>query len=139
MFNKILLASDGSEHSLRATEKAIVLCENNPNASITVVYVVDTATAKTDVLSEGNLEDRELMRKHRLAPTEKLISAANIPHDIKLIKGEPGPSIVTFSNENNFDIVVIGSCGLNGLQEMVLGSVSHKVAKRAIAPVLIVK
>jgi nucleotide-binding universal stress UspA family protein len=35
--------------------------------------------------------------------------------------------------------VVIGSRGLNSFQEMVLGSVSQKVAKRVNAPVMIVK
>lgn len=47
--------------------------------------------------------------------------------------------IVSFANRGNFDIVIIGSRGLNSFQEMVIGSVSHKVAKRANAPVLIVK
>ncbi|MDF2946421.1 MAG: universal stress protein [Bacillales bacterium] len=139
MFNKILLASDGSPHSLRAAEKAKVLCENNPNAEITIIYILDSLTSKSDVLSEGNIEDREVMRKQRLSQTEKLLDNANINYLTKIIKGDPGTSIVSYANENNFDIVVIGSRGLNGLQEMVLGSVSHKVAKRAIAPVLIVK
>ena len=39
----------------------------------------------------------------------------------------------------NFDLVIIGSRGLNSLQEMVLGSVSHKVVKRVKCPVHIVK
>ena len=49
------------------------------------------------------------------------------------------PAIVEYTNKNQFDVVVIGSRGLNALQEMVLGSVSHKIAKRANCPVLIVK
>ncbi|MEC0703363.1 universal stress protein, partial [Bacillus spizizenii] len=53
--------------------------------------------------------------------------------------GEPGPTIVSYANENQFDMLIVGSRGLNSLQEMVLGSVSHKVAKRANCPVLIVK
>ncbi|WP_370876089.1 universal stress protein [Evansella vedderi] len=41
--------------------------------------------------------------------------------------------------ENEFDLVVIGSRWLNKLREMVLGRVSHKVAKRVACPVMIVK
>jgi nucleotide-binding universal stress UspA family protein len=37
------------------------------------------------------------------------------------------------------DLMIIGSRGLNSLQEMVLGSVSYKVIKRVQCPVLIVK
>ncbi|RCK13159.1 universal stress protein [Bacillus licheniformis] len=49
------------------------------------------------------------------------------------------PAIVSYANHHDVDIVIIGSRGLNTLQEMVLGSVSHKVAKRVKCPVLIVK
>lgn len=44
-----------------------------------------------------------------------------------------------YANKGSYDIVIIGSRGLNSLQEMVLGSVSHKVVKRVVCPVLIVK
>jgi nucleotide-binding universal stress UspA family protein len=62
-----------------------------------------------------------------------------VTYEIKILLGEPGPVIVEYANKEKFDLVVIGSRGLNVLQEMVLGSVSHKVVKRADCPVLIVK
>ncbi|MDU6961556.1 MAG: universal stress protein, partial [Staphylococcus sp.] len=42
-------------------------------------------------------------------------------------------------NSGEFQAIVLGTRGLNSLQEMVLGSVSHKVAKRSEIPVVIVK
>ena len=56
-----------------------------------------------------------------------------------ILRGEPGPTIVDYANTKQVDLTIIGSRGLNGLQEMVLGSVSHKIAKRVKSPVLIVK
>jgi nucleotide-binding universal stress UspA family protein len=47
--------------------------------------------------------------------------------------------IVDHANKKQVDLTIIGSRGLNGLQEMVLGSVSHKIAKRVKSPVMIVK
>lgn len=35
--------------------------------------------------------------------------------------------------------IILGTRGLNSFQKMVLGSVSHKVAKRSQIPVIIVK
>lgn len=58
---------------------------------------------------------------------------------MKIFHGEPGPAIVEFTNNNSYDLLVIGSRGLNAFQEMVLGSVSHKVVKRANCPVMVVK
>ncbi|CQR46521.1 Stress response protein NhaX [Paraliobacillus sp. PM-2] len=139
MYNHILLASDGSEHAIRACENAIMLAGKNPNATITIVYVVDGATSKTDVLHHWNAIDLDQSRKEKLTITERKLKQQNIPYEIKILHGEPGPAIVKFANENKVDICVIGSRGLNSLQEMVLGSVSHKVAKRVECPVLIVK
>ena len=67
------------------------------------------------------------------------MKSSHLSYKLKLLHGDPGPAIVDYANKENFDLVVIGSRGLNSLQEMVLGSVSHKVVKRVNCPVLIVK
>lgn len=139
MFNKILLAADGSTHSLKAAEKAVELAKNNPNAFIHVIYVVDGKTSKEDVLRNWNKLDTESKRREKMAFIERKAQNEGVKYEIKIIRGEPGPTIVKYANDFDYDIVVIGSRGLNTMQEMVLGSVSHKVAKRTKCPVLIVK
>lgn len=138
MFQKILLAADGSRNSVRAAEKAAYMAKLR-NADFTVLYVVDSSTSKSDVLLEGDRGAVDERRKQRLAPVEKILNEKGVAAEIRILKGDPGPSIVKYVNENQFDLVVIGSRGLNSLQEMVLGSVSHKVAKRVHCPVMIVK
>ncbi|MBE4909095.1 universal stress protein [Bacillus luteolus] len=136
MFTKILVASDGSKHAVKATEKAVYIASANPNAVVEVVYVVDAQTSKADVLHS---KDKEVTRKERILSTEQVLKDNNLNYKVTTLHGEPGPTIVDYANSNEFDVVVIGSRGLNTLQEMVLGSVSHKVAKRVNCPVLIVK
>ncbi|MFS1515933.1 universal stress protein [Bacillus sp. SCS-151] len=140
MFEKILLASDGSDHAIRAAEKAAFLAKEIAGATIEILYIVDNETAKSDALRNIESHDIELTRNERLQAT-KDICYRIINKEIKttMIHGEPGPSIVKYANNGGFDLVVIGSRGLNTFQEMVLGSVSHKVAKRANCPVMIVK
>ncbi|MFP3472717.1 universal stress protein, partial [Micrococcus sp. SIMBA_144] len=70
-------------------------------------------------------------RKQKLQILEQKAKHQGILYEIIFLHGEPGPSIVEYANKHEFDAVVIGSRGLNTFQEMVLGSVSHKVAKRA--------
>ncbi|AND37869.1 MULTISPECIES: universal stress protein [Cytobacillus] len=139
MFKKILIAADGSDHSIRAAAKAIQLAEQNPDSEITVVYAVDGQTSKEDILHHFDKSIVDQVRKKRLEPIENLLKEKGISYEIKILQGEPGPAIVEFSNKMDFDVAVVGSRGLNTLQEMVLGSVSHKIAKRVKAPVLIVK
>lgn len=139
MYKKIALATDGSEHSKRAAENAVNIAKYSPNSKIEVLYVVDPDKVKSDVLSNWNSANIGDIRKNRLKEVERIAIDSGVSYEIKFLHGEPGPVIVDYVNKNNFEIVIIGSRGLNGLQEFVLGSVSHKVAKRANCPVLIVK
>lgn len=139
MYKKILLASDGSEHSKRAAENAIHIAKCSKDSLIDVVYVVDADKAKSEVLSNWNTADLGDKRKERMKDVERMAKEADVSYKITVLHGEPGPAIVDYTNKNDFEIAIIGSRGLNGLQEFVLGSVSHKVAKRANCPVLIVK
>lgn len=138
MYKMILLASDGSDHALRATKEAIALANIN-DAKVIVAYVTDFDRPNSRDLDNSDSKEIELKRKKQLHSTEALLQEADLEYEVEILRGEPGPAIVQHANENPIDLVVIGSRGLNRMQEMVLGSVSHKVAKRADCPVLIVK
>jgi nucleotide-binding universal stress UspA family protein len=139
MYNRILLAADGSKHSLRAADNAIALAKFNQSSKIEVIYVVDSKTSKADVLRQWDALGVSEKREERLKETVEKAKDAEVNFEIKILRGEPAQAIIAYANENRFDVVVIGSRGLNTLQEMVLGSVSHKVAKHVQCPVLIVK
>ena len=139
MYKKILLAADGSDHSIRATSEVIKIASLNETSIVTVVLVADYSQAKSDVLHSGSSVELDMKRRRKLLPVEELLRAANVNYRVEILHGVPGPSIVEFANKQNYELLVIGSRGLNSLQEMVLGSVSHKVVKRAECPVMIVK
>ncbi|WP_369900107.1 universal stress protein [Bacillus manliponensis] len=139
MYQKILLAVDGSEHSLRATDEAIKIASLAKDCKVEVVFVADFSKAKSDVLHAQGREELELSRRKRIFPITEKLRLSDIAYESKILHGDPGPTIVDYANNGGFDLVVLGSRGLNTLQEMVLGSVSHKVAKRVHCPVLIVK
>lgn len=139
MYRKILLAADGSKHSLRAADQAIKLAKLNDNSKVEVVYVVDSKTSKADALRQMDSFGVVEKRKERLKDTIERANEAGVTYDITFLRGEPAPAIIKHANDNNFDIVVIGSRGLNSIQEFMLGSVSHKVAKSVKCPVMIVK
>lgn len=139
MYKHILLAADGSEHSLRATEEAIKIASSATDCKVEVVFVVDYLQSKKDVIHSQGIEGLEMSRRKKLLPIVEKLKDNYISYEVRLMRGEPGPTIVEHVNQTGVDLVVIGSRGLNALQEMVLGSVSHKVAKRVNCPVLIVK
>lgn len=139
MFKKILVAVDGSEHSLRATDEAVKIASLTKESILEIIFVAEFSKAKDEILHSQGKEELEISRKKKLLPVEKKLKAHNLTYEINILHGEPGPTIIKHANEGNFDLAVIGSRGLNTLQEMVLGSVSHKMVKRVDCPVLIVK
>ena len=139
MYSRILIAVDGSENSYRASKHAAQLASLCAGVVVEILYVLDYERTRSDVIHNASSDDLHIDRKKRLMPIEEAFEQFQIPYKLVIKHGDPGPIIVNFANSGEFDLVVLGSRGLNSFQEMVLGSVSHKVAKRVTAPVLIVK
>lgn len=58
---------------------------------------------------------------------------------VKLVKGVPFGEIVKGAEKEEVDAIVVGSHGKINVAEMLLGSVSEKVVRKANRPVLVVK
>ncbi|WP_172370689.1 universal stress protein [Sporosarcina jiandibaonis] len=138
MYKRILVAVDGSENSKRAAQHAAKLAALSKETHVEILYVQDFEKIKSDTqIARTATIDSE--RQKRIAPIKGVFEQPPVSHELIVKQGEPGSTIVSFANRGGFDLVVIGSRGLNSFQEMVLGSVSQKVAKRVNAPVMIVK
>jgi nucleotide-binding universal stress UspA family protein len=143
MFCKqILVAFDGSELSAKALGKAVQIAESNRDIALQVIVVVKLNTfiagaypVTTEKMYESDLNyGEELVKK-----VEKELADLENPHSVLLVQGTPENEILHFAKEHGSDLIVMGSRGLNGLQELFLGSVSHYVVQHAEIPVLIVK
>lgn len=137
MYKKILLAADGSDNSFRAAEETLNFI--NEKTEVTILNVIDADASKNAVLHSGQGGNIIEQRKEKLSEITDLYASNNIPYELHFEQGAPNETVVNFANHGEYQAVVLGTRGLNGLQEMVLGSVSHKVAKRAQIPVMIVK
>lgn len=136
---KIAVAVDGSDNALRAANYAITLAKHLPQAYLEVIFVADYNKAKDDYLLTQSAESLTLKREQKIHPIIELATEAGIENKTIILKGKPSLEIIRYVNDHHVDHLVIGSRGLNTFQEMVLGSVSHKVMKHANCPVTIVK
>ena len=81
-----------------------------------MLYVLDYEKTRTDFVQNLTSEDLHIDRKNKIKPIEELFLVKGIRTDIKLLHGEAGPGpIVDYANEENYDVVVIGSRGLKKL------------------------
>ena len=85
------------------------------------------------------MESMDLKREQKIQPVIELTKETNIETSTVILSGKPSYEIIQYVNNNDVDHLVLGSRGLNTLQEMILGSVSHKVMKHVECPVTIVK
>ena len=139
MYQSIVLAADGSENSVRAAREAARLANCSDDCVITIAFVADFDKAKQSVLHAPSRESLEIERKKQLAPIERMLQEYDAPYRIQILHGDPAPELINYTHTEDVDLVVIGSRGLNSFQEMILGSVIHKVVKRVACPVLLVK
>jgi nucleotide-binding universal stress UspA family protein len=140
---KILVPIDGSTHSLKAFRMALDIAKSN-NAKINIL----TCLEKEDVgawyidkrTNKKIMNDAKKFAKEFLLKLEKPAKDANIPISLHILEAKSTSNqIITFSNSNKIDLIVIGSHGRGGFNKFLLGSVSNKISQLAKCPVLIVK
>lgn len=158
MFKKILVPIDGSKHAHSALKIALELAKIHKSeleilhvTSFSEEYVPTKSESDVGSMSEESLsppewindymakvrENDEKMLSQALKDAEKVCPKLKIT--AKLLLGRPGKTIVYEAEEGKFDLIIIGSRGLGGLVELVLGSVSHQVVNESKTPVLVVK
>lgn len=136
---RVAVAIDGSENALRAAKHAIFLVNHFPNASLEVIYVIDYDKVKDARLLTQSPESLSLVRKQKVNPVLQLAKEAEIDTKVTVLKGNPSKEIIQYVNKETIHQLILGSRGLNAFQEMILGSVSHKVMKHVKCPVTVVK
>ncbi|AWB43382.1 universal stress protein UspA [Paenibacillus sp. CAA11] len=143
MYSKILVAYDGSKASNKALDRAIELAKLSPNAELEVIHVFDfprfyVAEGFAPVPATMNQEFYELAEK-TVEEAKRRLEEAGMSGTVELAQGSAAEVILDYADKHDNDVIVIGSRGLGGIREFVLGSVSHNVVQHARIPVIVIK
>ena len=140
MFEKILLAVDGSDHALHAAKLAGDLARQMNTKRVRIVIAFDPVPF---YLGEPDLQ---IVINARLKESQKILqdareSVGEISGEVhtELIEGSPAEAIIETAKTRQSDLIVMGSRGLGRIAGAVLGSTSQKVVAHAPCPVLIVR
>jgi nucleotide-binding universal stress UspA family protein len=141
---RILLASDFSENSRRATEFACGLAEKF-GAELHLLHVCPHAAAMLPEVSgnedaAGNYE--HAAEQAALQQLEGLLDPAwsagrSIVRATRT--GLPVAEIVRYARESAVDLIVLGTHGRTGLAHLLMGSVAENVVRHAACPVLTIR
>lgn len=138
---RILVAHDFSERSAEAVRTARAWAEVF-DAEITVLHVVEPVVYPE--FYAINVPSDDVMTRLRDRATEALDDAAdeiigNLPVNTVVLIGRAADTIISEAQPGNYDLVVMGTRGLSGLEHLVLGSVAEAVLRRCPVPLLTVE
>jgi nucleotide-binding universal stress UspA family protein len=137
---RILVPHDFSEASTAAVRRAAAWAKAL-GAEITLLHVVEPVVYpefySVDVLSD-DLMERLVERSERAlsAAAEDLLGAAKGRTKVEV--GRAANTIVDVADPERFDLVMMATRGLSGLEQMLLGSVAESVLRRCRVPMLAV-
>jgi nucleotide-binding universal stress UspA family protein len=144
-FSKILLAIDGSESSRDAAHYAIELAKSN-SADLIAITVLHKSLSSYGLApapgeTEQDKEKRALKTKEWFGKFIHEAEANHISFKTELVDTQLSveATIVEYAEEENVDLIVMGTRGLSGFKRLLLGSVATGVATYATCPVLIIK
>lgn len=134
---KILLATDGSEHS-RAAALAIARQPWPEGAEIKVMSMVNPVTYSMEEL--GLYRGGGTDRAHKaINDAARILKEVGARMTAEVIADRPVKRILDEAKEWGADLVVVGTRDRRGLRRLLSGSVSERVASRAPCSVKVVR
>jgi nucleotide-binding universal stress UspA family protein len=141
---KVLLAIDGSGHSLDATRYLIELLGRVGRESAEVLVLNVQEPIRFVELAMGPtaraLEDaREKAGLAAIQPACTLLDAAGLRYRAEVGVGEIATTIDAYARQNGCGLIALGPRGMGSIRDLVLGSVAIKLIHLASIPLLLAK
>lgn len=138
----ILLATDGSEGAVRATETAAAIASamGSRLSILTVGGNVPADEMRQLSRAEGNIPDAlEALSARLLFEAKEIAERAGVTEiDVEAGWGDPTEVIIEIAHRRHVDAIVVGRRGRGRLAGLLLGSVSQKLAALAPCTVILV-
>ena len=153
--SKILVAIDGSEHSMKAADLALEMAKKESisaqkiGSELIALTVLDVSkprkflssfiAAPTYGLRE--LEEERNAAKGWMDAVRKKAEERKIPFRSEIIEGlvSAEATIVDYAESHQIDLIVVGTRGRTGFSKVLLGSVASRVVEYANCSVIVVK
>lgn len=150
VFRRVLVASDFSPASATAIRQAVWLARRC-GISVSFAHCLEhlrraahslTFKAKIDLLSaEGDLFQREIRQEsdRKLRQQIHEAGADDLPVPIETLLGEPVIELTHAVQQEGYDLVMVGSHGMSGWKEFLVGSTARKLTRKCPSDVWVVR
>ncbi|AXR78515.1 universal stress protein [Natrarchaeobaculum sulfurireducens] len=129
MYDDVLIATDGSDVATNAATAGITLAATL-EADVHVVSVVESGLRREESRRERHERDaREIADRAQ---------DAGCHAEAVVRSGRPASELLSYADDADVDLIVVGTQGRTGLRQALLGSVALEVIRDARRPVLTV-
>ncbi|HZK13555.1 MAG TPA: universal stress protein [Desulfobaccales bacterium] len=136
---KVLVATDGSEHSMKAVQQGLELAEKQ-GAQVTLMSVAYYIRGDFDTMPMNIQDKLEDEARGALKKAKAVFDAKNIPVETVMEAGlVPANLIIQKAQDGKFDRIIMGSTGRNPLDKVLMGSVAAKVVGHAPCEVTVIR
>lgn len=139
---RILVPTDFSKHAEYALKVAAQIAQKN-DGEIFLLHMLELPTTGNDAISRAHdIPELMFFKNAAVAKLDELMDAdyLNGVKISRIIQFEMAfEGIIKNGEAHNADLIVMGSHGANGFQEMFIGSNTEKVVRNSEVPVLVIK
>ena len=140
-YQRILVATDGSDGSEIALQKATAIAKRN-NAALVILHVLDKRAMYATESADLTYIDTLRKLGDKVVNEAKEYAESQGVTDVKVIteSGSPKPVIATdVPKRENIDLIVVGARGMGAIERLFVGSVSENVVRHAECDVVVVR
>ncbi len=142
-FKKILLATDFSDCSEKASEYAVSLVKMY-NSSLTVLHIInEPVDLRGFYVPHISFEQLEKEIETGAGAMLEKFCKENLKeiegYETLLVTGVPYEEIIRIASETDASLIVIGTHGRTGLDHLIFGSTAERVVRSAPCPVMTVR
>lgn len=139
---RILVPTDFSEHAEHALKVAAQIAKKN-NSEIVLLHMLELPHQSNDaILGGASIPETMLFMKKANETLDKIADSSfldGIPVTEIVKMDRPIHGITQVSKEHDIDLIVMGSHGSSGMEELLIGSNTEKVVRNSDTPVLVIK
>ena len=145
MYQKLLIPLDGSELAECSLEHAKAIAQGCNVTDIIVFRVIEPLSTQTiSALAEAGDESiRKVEEQNRENAKNYVLKVQNnlkiqgITSQAVTVEGRAADEILSYTEKNNVDLIVMSTHGRSGLSRFFFGSVAEKVSHHSRVPVLL--
>jgi nucleotide-binding universal stress UspA family protein len=138
MYDRLLFPTDGSDGATAALDHVLDIAAAN-DATVHLLTVADTRHDSVTRIGDEVIDALEIEGQNIVDDAAERAQERGVVTETAVLQGTPSATIVDYADERGIDLVAMPTHGRQGIERLLVGSVTERVVRRATVPVLTIR